>query len=251
VSSPAGEAVVFPTCLVEQLRPQLAAACEALVAAADGAAPRSAHGGACCGQPAWNAGFTSAARRVAGATLRTLRRTNGPIVVPSGSCATMMQRHWPEVFAGTSHEAEARAVAERVVELATYLDARSPHDAAPSPAATTVTVHDSCHGLRELGVKAQPRRLLAEHGVAVVESEGAERCCGFGGTFCVKLPAVSVAMADDRLDEWTTSGVQTVVGGDLSCLVHLEGRARRRSLPLRFCHLAEVLRPSGDASASS
>ena len=85
----------------------------------------------------------------------------------------------------------------------------------------------------------------------MVESEGAERCCGFGGTFCVKLPAVSVAMADDRLDEWTASGVQTVVGGDLSCLVHLEGRARRRSLPLRFRHLAEVLRPSGDASASS
>ena len=100
------------------------AACEALVAAADGVAPRTAHGGACCGQPAWNAGFAAAARRVAGATLRALRRTNGPIVVPSGSCATMMQRHWPELFAGTSHEAEARAVAERVVELATYLDAR-------------------------------------------------------------------------------------------------------------------------------
>jgi len=136
-----------------------------------------------------------------------------------------------------------------VAELATYLDARSPHEAVP-PVRTTVTVHDSCHGLRELGVKAQPRRLLAEHGVEVVESEGAERCCGFGGTFCVKLPAVSVAMADDRLDEWTASGVETVVGGDLSCLVHLEGRARRRSLPLRFRHVAEVLREPADTSAT-
>ena len=168
--------------------------------------------------------------------------------MPSGSCATMMQRHWPEVFAGTAHEAEARAVAGRVVELATYLDARSPHAApAPAPTGTTVTIHDSCHGLRELGVKAQPRRLLADRGVEVVESDGAERCCGFGGTFCVKLPAVSVAMADDRLDEWTAAGVRTVVGGDLSCLVHLEGRARRRSLPLRFRHLAEVLRRPADA----
>src|SRR5512144_2779519 len=129
MSTPAGEAVIFPTCLVEQLRPELAGACAALLAAADGGAPRTAHGGACCGQPAWNAGFTGAARRVAGATLRALRRTSGPVVVPSGSCATMMQRHWPEVFAGTSHEAEARSVAGRVVELATYLDARSPHEA--------------------------------------------------------------------------------------------------------------------------
>ena len=135
----------------------------------------------------------------------------------------------------------------RVVELATYLDARSRHDAAPAPAATTVTVHDSCHGLRELGVKAQPRRLLAEQGVEVVESDGAERCCGFGGTFCVKLPAVSVAMADDRLDEWTrvpASRPSSVGTSPASC--HLEGRARRRSLPLRFRHLAEVLRPSAD-----
>ncbi len=104
-----------------------------------------------------------------------------------------------------------------------------------------VTFHDSCHGLRELGVKAQPRQLLSAAGVEVVETDGAERCCGFGGTFSVKLPAISVAMADEKLDEWVAAGVDTVVGGDLSCLVHLEGRARRRALPLRFRHVAEVL----------
>ena len=129
-----------------------------------------------------------------------------------------------------------------MVELSSYLDS-SPSSAAPVgphlwPA---VTVHDSCHGLRELGLKDQPRRLLARRGVEVTESDGAERCCGFGGTFSVKLPAVSVAMADDRLDEWMAAGVHTVVGCDLSCLVHLEGRARRRSLPLEFRHLVEVL----------
>jgi L-lactate dehydrogenase complex protein LldE len=92
-------------------------------------------------------------------------------------------------------------------------------------------------------VKEQPRRLLAEAGITVTETAGAERCCGFGGTFCVKMPAVSVAMADDKLDEWSEAGVTTVVGGDLSCLAHLEGRARRRALPMDFRHLAEVLRP--------
>jgi L-lactate dehydrogenase complex protein LldE len=240
-------AVVFPTCLVEQLRPSLAADCVALVAAADGAAPELASGATCCGQPAWNAGFAAAARRVARRTLRALRGGEGPVVVPSGSCATMMGHHWPELFAGTKDEAAARKVAGRVVELATYLAGR---DAVSRPASddrsvrgTVVAVHDSCHGLRELAVKEQPRRLLAEAGMTVTETAGAERCCGFGGTFCVKMPAVSVAMADDKLDEWSEAGVTTVVGGDLSCLAHLEGRARRRALAIQFRHLAEVLRP--------
>ena len=120
----------------------------------------------------------------------------------------------------------------------------------PAPASgitQRVAFHDSCHGLRELGIKVQPRLLLGGAGVEVVETPGAERCCGFGGTFSVKLPAVSVAMADDKLDEWVAAGVDTVVGGDVSCLVHLEGRARRRSLPLRFRHLADVLHQRGPA----
>jgi L-lactate dehydrogenase complex protein LldE len=239
-------AVVFPTCLVEQLRPSLADDCAELVAAADGARPDLATGATCCGQPAWNAGYGAAARRVARRTLRALRGGEGPVVVPSGSCATMMSHHWPAVFAGTADEGSARQVAARVVELSIYLADRTPGSAASGagPAdGEVVAVHDSCHGLRELGVKDQPRNLLARAGIPVMETAGAERCCGFGGTFCVKLPAVSVAMADDKLDEWSEAGVTTVVGGDLSCLVHLESRARRRSLPLDFCHLAEVLRP--------
>ena len=166
-------------------------------------------------------------------------------MVPSGSCATMMRLHWPELFAGTPSESEARSASERVVELATYLDAHPPASPPERSAdvAGAIVVHDSCHALRELGVKEQPRRLLAAAGAEVVETEGAERCCGFGGTFCVKLPAVSVAMADDKLDEWSAAGVGTVVGGDLSCLVHLEGRARWGSVRLRFRHLAEVLSP--------
>jgi L-lactate dehydrogenase complex protein LldE len=240
-------AVVFPTCLVEQLRPSLAGDCVALVANADEVEPELAAGATCCGQPAWNAGFAAAARRVARRTLRALRGGDGPVVVPSGSCATMMGHHWPELFAGTKDEAAARKVAARVVELSIYLDRldaeRAPSAIEGSATDSVVAVHDSCHGLRELAVKEQPRRLLAEAGITVTETAGAERCCGFGGTFCVKMPAVSVAMADDKLDEWSEAGVTTVVGGDLSCLVHLEGRAHRRGLPLDFRHLAEMLRP--------
>jgi L-lactate dehydrogenase complex protein LldE len=243
VAPPGGDLVLFPTCLFEQLRPDLIERSLYALGAA-GVRPARAKGTTCCGQPAWNAGYGTEARRVARATLRALRRTRGPVVVPSGSCATMMRAHWPEMFAGTSEEAVAEEVAARVVELTAYLAARLPAEtagAAPTDLAAPVTVHDSCHGLRELHVKAEPRALLAAAGVEVVESDGAERCCGFGGTFSVKLPAVSVAMADDRLDEWTASGVRTVVGCDLSCLLHLAARARRRSLPLRFVHVVETV----------
>jgi L-lactate dehydrogenase complex protein LldE len=196
----------------------------------------------CCGQPAWNAGFTAAARRVAKSALRRLRRTSGPVVVPSGSCATMIHEHWPRLFAGTRREGDAREVAGRIQELAVYLDRQADPGPPAAPTGQRVGYHDACHALRELGVKDEPRRLLAHHGVEVVEVPSGERCCGFGGTFSVKLPSVSVAMADEKLDEWVAAGVDTVVAGDLSCLIHLEGRARRRQLPLSFRHLGEVLR---------
>jgi L-lactate dehydrogenase complex protein LldE len=227
-------AVVLPTCLVELVRPSLGATTCAL-------ASGTAKGGVCCGQPAWNGGFTAAARRVAKGALRRLRRTHGPIVVPSGSCATMIHEHWPRLFAGTRDESDARAVAARVQELTVYLDRAADADAAVPSATERVGYHDACHALRELGVKEQPRRLLRQRGVEVVEVPSGERCCGFGGTFSVKLPAVSVAMADEKLDEWVAAGVERVLAADLSCLLHLEGRARRRGLPLTFAHLGEVL----------
>ena len=176
-----------------------------------------------------------------------LRGGDGPVVVPSGSCATMMGHHWPQLFAGTKDEARPGTWRRASSSSRSTSTGRMPNvPLARSEGSVTesvVAVHDSCHGLRELAVKEQPRRLLAEAGITVTETAGAERCCGFGGTFCVKMPAVSVAMADDKLDEWSEAGVTTVVGGDLSCLVHLEGRARRRGLPQDFRHLAEMLRP--------
>ncbi len=239
----------FPTCLVELIRPDVGAAA-VRVLRREGHPCQLSRGATCCGQPAWNSGFTDEARKVARRTLKALAATTGPIVVPSGSCATMMHEYWPELFKGSPQEARAREVAGRIREFSQYvaggLDDETPDetlDEAPDgePGADRVAYHDSCHMLRELGVKEEPRRLLADAGVTVDELPGAERCCGFGGTFSVKLPDVSVAMADEKLDEVTATGTGELVGCDVSCLMHLEGRARQRGLELRVRHLAEVL----------
>jgi L-lactate dehydrogenase complex protein LldE len=186
-----------------------------------------AKGTTCCGQPAWNAGYVDDARRVARRTQRALARTDGPIVVPSGSCAAMMHEYWPALL-------DDDGVASRVVELSAFLAAGAGDAAAPD-AREGVAYHDSCHMLRTLHIKAEPRQLLGEM------AELSERCCGFGGTFSVKLPEVSTAMADEKLDEVVAAGCDSLVGCDLSCLMHLDGRARRRGLNITMRHLAEVL----------
>lgn len=238
---------VFPTCLADTLRPALAArVLEAL--ARHGVAATTARRTTCCGQPAYNAGYEPEARRVARPTVRALAKSSGPIVVPSGSCTAMMSRHWPGLFADTADEARSRDVAGRVVELSQALAtiatlAPTNHEPAPSgsPVREPVTYHGSCHLERELGARDEPRASLRAAGYEVREPTEGHLCCGFGGTFSVKLPAVSVAMADEKLDSLAATGAATVVGCDLSCLVHLEARARTRQLPLRFRHLAEQL----------
>jgi L-lactate dehydrogenase complex protein LldE len=228
-------AVVFPTCLVELVRPDMAAAV-VRVLEARGHTVTVAKGTTCCGQPAWNAGYVDDARRVAKRTQKALAKTTGPVVVPSGSCAAMMHEYWPELLGDT-------AVASRVVEFSAFLAASASSGDSPRPVrgespdeqGSGVAYHDSCHMLRSLGIKEQPRALLGD------AAELSERCCGFGGTFSVKLPEVSTAMADEKLDEVVAAGCDTLVGCDLSCLMHLEGRAQRRGLGLTVRHLAEVL----------
>jgi L-lactate dehydrogenase complex protein LldE len=184
-----------------------------------------AKGATCCGQPAWNAGYVADARRVAQRTQRALAKTSGPIVVPAGSCAAMMHEYWPELLGDD-------AVARRVVEFSAFL---AEHDPPEEHSGARVAYHDSCHMLRSLAIKSAPRDLLGD------VAELSERCCGFGGTFSVKLPEVSTAMADEKLDEVVASGCTTLVGCDLSCLMHLDGRAKRRGLNITVRHLAEVL----------
>jgi L-lactate dehydrogenase complex protein LldE len=195
----------------------------------------------CCGQPAWNSGFAGDAARVARTTLDALEAGEGPICTPSGSCATMMRVYWPQMFrlAGDEAAAErAQRLASRVVEFS-ELAARGPILRGRLEA--RVAYHQSCHMSRELGIVAEPIRLLeALEGCACV-AWAADRCCGFGGTFAVKQPEISVAMADAKIDSLLASGAEMVVGCDESCLMHLAGRMRRRGIHLPVRHLALVL----------
>jgi L-lactate dehydrogenase complex protein LldE len=195
----------------------------------------------CCGQPAWNSGFAAEAARVARTTLDALEGGAGPVCLPSGSCATMIKIYWPQMFRLAGDEAaavRAERLAGRVVEFS-ELAARGP--AISGRLEARVAYHRSCHMTRELGIVDEPTRLLdALEGCRRV-SWADDRCCGFGGTFSVKQPEMSVAMADAKIDSLLAAGAEMVVGCDQSCLMHLEGRMRRRGIRLPVRHLALVL----------
>jgi L-lactate dehydrogenase complex protein LldE len=155
-----------------------------------------------------------------------------------------MVHQLPEVL-GASHprRAEAEALAARCYEITTFLVEQRDYHPGPLGQGQTLTYHDSCAGLRELGVKTAPRILLERAGYILVEMAQAETCCGFGGTFCVKYPEISVAMADEKLASAGQAGASLVVGGDVGCLLHLAGRHCARSAPLAFRHVLELLVP--------
>lgn len=238
--------VCFPTCLVDLVGRRLADDVNTVLGAV-GFSPIVASGATCCGQPAFNAGHHAQARRVARRTLRRLGDTEGPIVVPSGSCTAMMRRHWVELFHGDRDEILAAAVAKRVREFSEVVDERRRRLSAFEPRLNAVAgYHDSCHMLRELGIIDQPRRLLGYvDGLEVRPLASGERCCGFGGAFSLRYPEVSVAMADDKLADVRESGVDLLVSSDPGCLMQLGSRADRRGDPLRVLHVASVLVEAG------
>jgi len=234
----------FPTCVVDAVAPGVGVAavrqlrrydCEVEV-------PR---GVTCCGQPAWNAGQVEAAAAVAATTLAALDAAEVEIiVVPAGSCATMIRVFWPELFhlSGDAEKSRrARELGARVKEFSELIAAQKPLAANAGARAEATVYHHSCHMLRELGIEEQPEEVLRRAGVECRPSASRGRCCGFGGLFSVKLPEASVAMADEILDAAVAAGAREVVSCDSSCLLHLSGRAARREIDLRFRHLAEVL----------
>jgi L-lactate dehydrogenase complex protein LldE len=241
---PAGgsSALLFATCIGDGLAPRVAADAIAVLRAA-GVRARPVPDATCCGQPAYNAGHDGPARRVARRTLAALARGDEPVVVPAGSCASMMRLHWPRLFRGDRDEALARRTAGRVRELTEVLVEHLPALAgAGLDGHGRVAWHDSCHALRELRIHDGPRRLLGLlAGAEIVELTGAGRCCGFGGTFCVRYPDVSCAMADDRLDAAAELGVDLLASTDGGCLLQLGGRAARRRDRLRAVHVATLL----------
>ena len=182
----------------------------------------------CCGQPAFNAGHRGPARRVARSFARAFSR-EAPIVTPSGSCATMASHYLPELLGVEPYE---------VWELSAFL-ASVGFRPLPRNAGRRIAYHDSCHMLRELHVSEQPRRLLGGSGAELVPFARPDLCCGFGGTFSVRQPEVSVAMADEKLAGGEAAG--TIVTADPGCLMHLRGRAEKSGSPVRVVHLASAL----------
>jgi L-lactate dehydrogenase complex protein LldE len=233
---------LFVTCLVDQLRPAVGVATVRVLRRA-GCTVLYDERLTCCGQPAFNTGYRAEARRVARHTLEVLESQRADaIVLPSGSCAAMV-RHWSELFAD---DADRRRRAEelwgRTHELAAFLVRVLGVDDVGASLAARLAWHDACHGLRELGLREEPRRLLRNvRGAELVELPRADACCGFGGTFSVKYPEISVAMLDRKLAELEGRRVDALVSGDLSCLLQIGGRLARRSSPIRTLHLAEVL----------
>ncbi len=242
---------LLPTCIVDAVSPELGVAVVRSLRAL-GVEVDLVSQATCCGQPAWNAGHAEEAAAVARTTLQALDASGDEmILVPAGSCATMIRVFWRELFHlldDTEALAAVERVAPRVTEYATLVAEHL--DDLPTPAGTDkrVAYHHSCHMLRELGIREAPVDVLRRAaGVEPVAWSADDRCCGFGGLFSVKQPETSVAMADDKLDSLADAGADVLVGCDQSCLMHLEGRARRRGDDLVVRHLAEIVAEVLDA----
>jgi L-lactate dehydrogenase complex protein LldE len=232
---------LFVTCLVDLFRPSVGFAAVKLLEDA-GCRVEVPAEQTCCGQPAYNSGDRADTIEIARQVLDAFEGYDF-VVVPSGSCAGMLKKHYVELFEpGTPDAARAEDLASRTFELISFLadvvrlrgvEARLP---------ARVTYHDACSGLRELGIKEQPRRLLASvEGLELVELKAAEVCCGFGGTFCVKYPGVSTKMVSDKAADIEATGAELVLAGDLGCLMNVAGRLKRLGSRVEARHVAEVL----------
>ncbi len=233
---------LFVTCLVDALYPQVGMA-TVDVLESQGCQVQFPEGQTCCGQPAFNVGAWKDARKMAQHTLDVLSETEGSIVLPSGSCTDMIVHHYAELFADDpDYLAKATAVSARTYELTQFLvDVLGVKDVG-GKGNGRVTYHPSCHGLRNLGLDHQAQTLL-DHvdGIERVELPEAETCCGFGGLFAVKMSAISGAMLKRKLDNLEASGADTLIGGDVSCLMHMAGGLEKRNCPVKTKHIAELL----------
>jgi L-lactate dehydrogenase complex protein LldE len=201
----------------------------------------------CCGQPAFNTGYWREAAEVAARQTRIFAESGVEAVVcPSGSCAAMQKVFYPTLLKDSAASAEAEELAGRTYELSQFLVNKLGVVDVGARFAGRAVLHRSCHSLRELGGRTEARRLLERvDGLELVDMEADEECCGFGGTFAVKLPAVSAAMGEIKLDAIAKSGAEWVVSGDSSCLMHLGGMLEKRGARAKVVHLAEVLERTG------
>jgi L-lactate dehydrogenase complex protein LldE len=236
------QVALFVTCLVDLMRPRIgfaaielleAAGCEVVVPATQ----------TCCGQPAWNSGDRAAAAKLAKKVIAEFEGFDY-VVAPSGSCADHIRNEYPSILAAEpAWLARATALSSRVFELTDFLVNVAKLENLPGHFSGSVTYHDSCAGLRSLGIKAQPRALLAKMPqVNLKEMNAAEECCGFGGTFSVKFGDISAAIAEKKCANAVATEADAIIGGDLGCLLNIEGKLRRMGdETTQVLHIAEVL----------
>jgi L-lactate dehydrogenase complex protein LldE len=233
-------AYFFGTCLIDAFYPDAGLSAMRLIER-EGVRVVFPAGQSCCGQPAYNSGFRSEARAVARRQIAVFSE-DIPIVVPSGSCAGMMKHHYPALFAGDKDLPQAQAVARRVFEWSEFmvrvLDVRYEDRGEP----LRVTWHSSCHALREMRIIEHSKQLLRQlQNVELVELASERECCGFGGTFSIKNPAISGALVNDKLDDIQRTGAARVIAGDCGCLLNISGAAEQRGLLFAAQHLADFI----------
>ncbi len=241
MSSERPTVALFVTCLVDLFRPSVGFAAVKLLERA-GCAVEIPISQTCCGQPGYNSGDRRAAQAVAREVIEAFEGFDA-VVTPSGSCGGMIARHYPELLSDDPAWSDrAGRLAAKTHELTGYLVDVCGLSGVDARLEGIATYHDSCSSLREMQVKAQPRRLLESvDGLALRELETPEICCGFGGAFCVKYPDVSNAMAEDKVADVIRTGADTVLAGDMGCLLNIAGKLSREGSAIRVYHVAEVL----------
>lgn len=231
---------LFATCLVDLMRPSVGFAAAKLLE--DAGCIVEVPSQTCCGQPAFNSGDRATARALAEQMISAFAGYDY-IVAPSGSCAGQIAKHYPELFADDPQMAKrANAVAAKTHELVSFLVDILGVTSVDATCNANATYHDSCSGLREMGVKTQPRLLLSSvQGLTLTEMKENETCCGFGGTFAVKYGDISSAIVSKKTENISASGAQMLLAGDLGCLMNMAGKLKREGKTIEVRHVAEVL----------
>jgi L-lactate dehydrogenase complex protein LldE len=232
---------LFVTCLVDMMRPSVGFAAVKLLERA-GCRVDVPETQTCCGQPAYNSGDRKTTREIALSVTKAFAPFDY-VVAPSGSCAGMLKKHYPDLFAeGSPERAQAEALAVKAHELVSFLTDVMGVENCNARFARRVTYHDSCSGNRELGIAAQPRKLLAKvEGLELTEMRDSNICCGFGGTFCVKYPDISNDMVTKKMAAIEETGADVLLAGDLGCLMNIAGKLKREGSNIEVRHVAEVL----------
>jgi len=231
---------IFIPCFIDQLYPQVGfsmvkvlekATCEVLYNTNQ----------TCCGQPAFNAGHWNEAREVCSKFLKDFENADY-IVCPSASCAGFVKNYYHKLFEGTAEAVKAALLSKKIFEFSDFLVNVLKIENYGAVFNGTATYHDSCAALRECNIKDAPRKLLANvKGLQLTEMNDTETCCGFGGTFAVKFNAISVAMADQKINNAKATQAQYIISTDISCLMHLDGCIQNKKLPIKTIHIADVL----------